>query len=91
MAHVLYISLACADLVPFQKYNYRRRKIRMKSYLIVDEGDRLVIKKLEDELTKLKQLVENFIETKKKLNVSDNLTQEVDQTTLSTIKNVQNR
>ena len=63
----------------------------MKSYLIVDEGDRLVIKKLEDELTKLKQLVENFIETKKKLNVSDNLTQEVDQTTLSTMKNVQNR
>jgi len=63
----------------------------MKSYLIVDEGDRLVIKKLEDELTKLKQLVENFIETKKKLNVSDNLTQEVDQTALSTIKNVQNR
>ena len=63
----------------------------MKSFLIVDEGDRLVIRRLEDELIELKQLVDKFIETKKQLNVSDNLIHEATQTALSNGNNVLNQ
>jgi len=51
----------------------------------------LVIKKLEDELIKLKQLVDKFIETKKQLNVSDNLIHEANQIALSNGNNVLNQ
>jgi hypothetical protein len=56
----------------------------MKSYLIVDEGDRLVIKQLEEELIKLQQLLDKFIQAEKGSSVHDKLVQDTAKINLST-------
>jgi hypothetical protein len=58
----------------------------MKSFLIVDEGDRLVIKQLEEELIKLQQLLDKFIQAEKGSTVHGKLIQDTAKTNLSTRK-----
>lgn len=61
----------------------------MKSYLIVDEGERLVIKQLEEELQKLKQLLDKFIQAEKGSSVHRKLIEEASEINLSAEKSVQ--